>query len=214
MTDAAGFIPTPIYWVNKRRQPHKYPYEQAKVPRLPATNYPPGEEYDHFSASRIHREGVEAYTHISAEGPFVHSDVNSRDKRPLATSDLNILLVETPNEQLVIPRQGRQNTDSPSTQLGSAPGENQGPTGRASVSTPRSSIVSSSLPLKPPASQSPTESVYQGKASVARLDNLEKILPPYLLECMETSVIRRLEENRENMGPIRLTSAMVLYIVA
>jgi hypothetical protein len=214
MTDAAGFMPTPIYWANKRRQHNTYPHEQSKIPRLPATNHPPGEEYDQFSTSRIHREEVVAYTHVSAEGPSVHPDVNSRDRRPLDTSDSDILLVETLDEQLEVPRQGRQNTDSPSTQLGSAPGANQDLTGRAGVPTPKSLIVSSSLPLESPASQSPTESIYQGKASVARLDNLEKILPPYLLECMETSVIRRLEENRENMGPIRLTSAVILYIVA
>jgi hypothetical protein len=63
-----------------------------------------------------------------------------------------------------------------------------------------------------PISQPPMESVYKEKASVARLNTLEKILGQYLLECMETSHMRRSEENRENMGPIRLTSAVSLYI--
>jgi hypothetical protein len=214
MTDAAGFMPTPICWANKKRQYDTYPYEQSKVPRLLATNHPPEEEYDQFSSSRTNREEVVAYTHVSAEGPSVHPDVNSRAKRPLDTSGSDTLLVETLNKQLLVPRQGRQDTNSLNTQLDSVPGANQNLTGQAGVSTPRPSIISSNLPLESPASQSSMESVYQGEASVARLDNLEKILPPYLLECMETSLIRRLEENRENMGPIRLTSAVVLYIVA
>jgi hypothetical protein len=214
MIDAAEIMPTPIYSANKRRRQITYRYDQSKVPRLSAANHPPGEEFDRFSASRVHREKVVTHTHGSAEGPSVHPDVNSRDGWPLDTSDSDSLLVGTLNGQLVVPRQVRQNTDSPSTQLGSAPSANQDLTGRAGVSTPRSLIVSSNLPLESPAPQSSMESVYQGKASVARLDNLEKILPHYLLECMETSLIRRLEENRENMGPIRLTSAVSLYIVA
>ena len=54
--------------------------------------------------------------------------------------------------------------------------------------------------------------VYKEKASVARLDNLEKTLGQYLLNCMDTSHMRRSEENREHKGPIRLTSAVSLYI--
>jgi hypothetical protein len=214
MTDAAEIMPTPIYWANKRRREITYPYEQSKVRRLSAANHPPGEEFDQFSASRIHREETVSYTHGSAERPSVDPNVDSRGGWPLDTSDSDSLLVGTLNGQLVVPRQVRQNTDSPSTQLGSAPGANQDPTRQAGVSTPRSSIVSSNLPLESPAPHSSMESVYQGKASVARLDNLEKILPHYILECMETSLIRHLEENRDNMGPIRLTSAVSLYIVA
>jgi hypothetical protein len=217
MADATEIMPTPIYWANKRRQQNRYPYEQSKVPRLSAANHPPADEIDQFSASRIHREKAVTHTHGSAEGPSVPPDVNSRDGWPLDTSDSDNLLIGTLNGQLVVPRQVRQNTDNPSTQLGSAPGANQDLTGRVDVSTPRSLVasgLSSNLPLESPAPESSVEPVYQGKASVARLDNLEKILPHYLLECMETSLIRRLEENRENMGPIRLTSAVSLYIVA
>ena len=195
ITDSAGFIPTPISWIKEKRKHNVCPYEQLKVPRLSAPNHPPGEEYDQFSASRIYRKEVVAYRHVSAEGSSVHPDVNSRDERPLDTSG----------------------SDSPNTQLGSAPDVNQDLTGQIGVLTPRSSIVSdlsSNLPLESPDPHSSMESVYQGKASVARLDNLPNILPHYLLECMETSLIRRLEEMGGIMPPLRLTSAVGLYLGA
>lgn len=153
------------------------------------------------------------HPHVSAEGPSLHPDANSRDKWPLDASDSDILLMGTLNGQPVVPKQGRRNTDSPSTQLGSASGANHNPTRQAGVSTPRSSMVGSSLPLESPGPHSSMGSVYQGKASVARLDNLENILSHHLLEWMDTSITRRLEENREDTGPIRLTSAISLYIV-
>ena len=214
MTDAAGFMPTPIYWASKRPQHNMYPYEQSKVPRLLSTNHSPVEKYDQFSVLRTHRNEVVACTQIPAEGHFAQPDMNSRDKQLLDTSNSDALPVETLNDQLIFPRQGRQNIDSPSTQLDSVPGAHQDLTWRAGISTLSSSIVSPKLPLEPPAYQSSTEFVYQGEASVARLDNLEKILSPYLLQCLETSLIRHLEESRENMGPMRLTSAVILYIVA
>jgi hypothetical protein len=213
MTDAAEIMPTPIYWANKRRQQITYPYEQSKVRRLSAANHPPGKEFDQFSASRIHQEEAVSYTHGSVGGPSVDPNMNSRGGWPLDTSDSDSLLVGTLNGQPVVPRQVRQNVDSPSAQLGSAPDANQDPTRQAGVSTPRSLTISSNLSLESSAPHSSMGTVYQGKASVARLDNLERILSHYLLECMDTSLTRRLEENREDTGPIRLTSAMSLYIV-
>jgi hypothetical protein len=66
--------------------------------------------------------------------------------------------------------------------------------------------------IESPINQPSLEPVYQEKNSVARLGNLEMILGQHLLKCMNMSHIRRLEEDRENTGLIRLTSAVSLYI--
>lgn len=60
----------------------------------------------------------------------------------------------------------------------------------------------------------PLEPIYQGRAGVARLDNLEKILGHPLLGYMNTSLLRHLENSRKDNGPIRVTSAVAIYFGA
>lgn len=62
--------------------------------------------------------------------------------------------------------------------------------------------------------QKSSESIYKGTAEVARLDNLENILGHLLLELIEASPVRQSEKRRGDTGPIRVTSALTLYIVS
>ncbi|UPX14889.1 uncharacterized protein EKO05_0005360 [Ascochyta rabiei] len=218
---------TPSHGVSKRQQENTYQNERPKIPRLSAVEFSYRSQYNQL--------GEELGEVILPKGASTEGQLGQGLESRTSVSQVTLLKnstnphlqqsIQTALYQSKNPEQGVGSTKSPSSQ--------PSPTSDASCVFGRSIEVDQRQTTSTiaqdsdsvlgggsntftglPITRLPWGPVYQGKATVARLDDLEKVLGHRLLEYMETSDVRCRENNRGDTGPLRVTSAVCLYFQA